>query len=210
MKQKRHRAILEIIQKHNVDTQEELSERLREVGFHVTQATISRDIKELHLIKVQAEKGLMALENDNFKVVILRPPMIYGKGSKGNYPILSKLAQKFPLFPSVRNERSMLYVGNLVEFVRLMIENEEQGIFWPQNKEYINTSEMVKMIAALYGKKVRLVKGFGWFLKIMSHFTGLVNKAFGNLIYEKSMSEYKEEYRKVSLAESIKGTERNE
>ncbi len=160
--------------------------------------------------KVQAEKGLMALENDNFKVVILRPPMIYGKGSKGNYPILSKLAQKFPLFPSVRNERSMLYVGNLVEFVRLMIENEEQGIFWPQNKEYINTSEMVKMIAALYGKKVRLVKGFGWFLKIMSHFTGLVNKAFGNLIYEKSMSEYKEEYRKVSLAESIKGTERNE
>ncbi len=157
--------------------------------------------------KVQAENGLRELEEEGFKVVILRPPMIYGKGSKGNYPNLSKFAQKFPLFPYIKNERSMLYIENLCEFVRLMIENEEEGIFWPQNKEYINTSEMVKMIAAIHGKKVRLVKGFGWFLKIVSHFTGLVNKAFGNLIYEKSMSEYKEEYRKVSLAESIKKTE---
>ena len=56
MKEKRHRAILKIIAEHNVDTQEELSARLKEVGFHVTQATVSRDIKELHLIKVQAER----------------------------------------------------------------------------------------------------------------------------------------------------------
>ncbi len=70
MKQKRHRAILEIIQKHNVDTQEELSERLREVGFHVTQATISRDIKELHLIKVQAEKGVYKYAVNEFSAVV--------------------------------------------------------------------------------------------------------------------------------------------
>lgn len=157
--------------------------------------------------KVQAENGLRELAEEGFKVVILRPPMIYGKGSKGNYPILSKFAQKFPLFPYIKNKRSMLYIENLCEFVRLMIENEEEGIFWPQNKEYSNTSEMVKMIAAIHGKKVRLIKGMGWLLKIMSHFTGLVNKAFGNLIYEKSMSEYKEEYRKVTLLESIKKTE---
>lgn len=157
--------------------------------------------------KVQAENGLRELEEESFKVVILRPPMIYGKGSKGNYPILSKLAHKFPLFPYIRNERSMLYIENLCEFVRLMIENRETGIFWPQNKEYSNTSEMVKMIAAIHGKKVRLIKGMGWLLKIMGHFTGLVNKAFGNLTYKKSMSEYKEEYRKVTLLESIKKTE---
>ena len=157
--------------------------------------------------KVQAEKGLKELEDDRFKVVILRPPMIYGKGSKGNYPALVKLAKKLPLFPYVRNERSMLYIGNLVEFVRLMIENEERGTFWPQNVEYSNTSELVRMIGAAHGKKVRLVKGFGWLLKIVSHFTGLVNKAFGNLTYEKSMSEYKEEYRRVTLAESIEETE---
>ena len=157
--------------------------------------------------KVQAEKGLKELEDDRFKVVILRPPMIYGKGSKGNYPVLVKFAKKLPLFPYVRNERSMLYIGNLVEFVRLMIENEERGTFWPQNAEYSNTSELVRMIGAAHGKKVRLVKGFGWLLKIMSHFTGLVNKAFGNLTYEKSMSEYKEDYRRATLAESIEETE---
>ena len=160
--------------------------------------------------KVQAEKGLKGLEDDRFKVVILRPPMIYGKGSKGNYPVLVKVAKKLPLFPYVGNERSMLYIGNLVEFVRLMIENEERGTFWPQNVEYSNTSELVRMIGAAHGKKVRLVKGFGWLLKLMSHFTGLVNKAFGSLTYEKSMSEYKEEYRKATLAESIEETERNE
>lgn len=160
--------------------------------------------------KVQAEKGLKELEDDRFQVVILRPPMIYGKGSKGNYPVLVKFAKKLPLFPYVRNERSMLYIGNLVEFVRLMIENEERGTFWPQNAEYSNTSELVRMIGAAHGKKVRLVKCFGWLLKIMSHFTGLVNKAFGNLTYEKSMSEYKEEYRRATLAESIEETERNE
>lgn len=91
--------------------------------------------------KVRAEKGLRKLEDDSFKVVILRPPMIYGKGSKGNYPLMSKLAQKMPVFPYVDNCRSMLYIENLMEFVRLMIENEEHGTFWPQNAEYSNTVE---------------------------------------------------------------------
>lgn len=157
--------------------------------------------------KVQAENGLRELEKEDFKVVILRPPMIYGKGSKGNYPILSKLAQKFSLFPYIKNERSMLYIENLCEFVRLMIENKEEGIFWPQNKEYSNTSEMVKMIAAIHGKKVRLIKGMGWLLKIMGHFTGLVNKAFGNLTYEKNMSEYMQNYDLKSFSKSVEETE---
>ena len=62
--------------------------------------------------KVQAEKGIMDLCDDNFKVVILRPPMIYGKGSKGNDPTLSKYAKKLPFFPYVDNVRSMLYIEN--------------------------------------------------------------------------------------------------
>lgn len=157
--------------------------------------------------KVQAENGILPLNDDTFKVVILRPPMIYGKGSKGNYPVLSKLAQKMPVFPRVENARSMLYIGNLAEFVRLMIENEEQGIFWPQNGEYSNTSELVKRIAAAHGKKLPLVKGTAWALKLLSYVTGLVNKAFGSLRYDMTMSEYKCEYRKYSLEESITLTE---
>ena len=158
--------------------------------------------------KLQAEKGLQQLESEDFRVVILRPPMIYGPGSRGNYPILSRLAGKLPVFPKVENRRSMLYVGNLAEFVRLMIENNERGIFWPQNAQYSNTSRLVQMIAEAKGKKIRLVKGFAWALKIMSHVTGLVNKAFGSLCYDMALSEYPQDYRKFTLEESIKETEK--
>ena len=157
--------------------------------------------------KVQAENGLLKLADESFHVVILRPPMIYGKGSKGNYPQLSKFAQKLPLFPYIKNERSMLYIGNLTEFVKLMIDNNESGIFYPQNAEYVATSEMVQAIAQAHGKKIRLVKGTAAPLKVMSYVTGLVNKAFGNLSYDMSMSEYKENYRKFSFEESIRQTE---
>ena len=157
--------------------------------------------------KVQAENGLLKLADEGFHVVILRPPMIYGKGSKGNYPQLSKFAQKLPLFPYIKNERSMLYIGNLTEFVKLMIDNNESGIFYPQNAEYVATSEMVQAIAQAHGKKIRLVKGTAAPLKVMSYVTGLVNKAFGNLSYDMSMSEYKENYRKFSFEESIRQTE---
>lgn len=158
--------------------------------------------------KVRAERGLKKLEDDSFKVVILRPPMIYGKGSKGNYPLMSKLAQKMPVFPYVDNCRSMLYIENLMEFVRLMIENEEHGTFWPQNAEYSNTSELVKMIAAEHCKRIVLVKGATVPLKLAGLATGLVDKAFGNLAYDQKMSVYKEEYRKYSLRESISITEK--
>lgn len=158
--------------------------------------------------KVQAELGIKPLQDDKFKVCILRPPMIYGKGSKGNFPQLEKFARKLKFFPYVENERSMLYIGNLVEFVRLMVDNEESGVFFPQNKEYSNTSNLVKMIGEANGKKIHLVKGFGWLLKFFSLFTGLVNKAFGNLSYSQDMSEYNHEYRKFSLEASIEETER--
>lgn len=50
--------------------------------------------------------------------------MIFGKDSKGNYPKLAKIAQKLPIFPDIKNERSMLHIDNLCEFIRLMILNE--------------------------------------------------------------------------------------
>lgn len=158
--------------------------------------------------KVQAEKGLQLLETNEFKVVILRPPMIYGKDCKGNYRLLVKLAKMLPFFPYVENERSMLHIDHLCEFVRLMIENEETGIFYPQNKEYVNTSELVQTIAKVHNKKLILIKGFTFILKVLSKITGLVNKAFGNLSYNQQISQYKEEYRIYStLIDSVVKTE---
>lgn len=159
--------------------------------------------------KVQAENGILPLNDDSFKVVILRPPMIYGPGSKGNYPVLSKLAQKLPVFPKVDNQRSMLYIDNLMEFIRLMVENEEQGIFWPQNQEYSNTTELVRMIAEAHGKKILIIPGVTWGLKLMSHITSLVNKAFGSLSYEQEISKYRDNYCVVSLKDSIARTEKH-
>ena len=157
--------------------------------------------------KLQAENGILPLQDEKFNVVVLRPPMIYGKGSKGNYPVLSDFAKKLPFFPYVKNERSMLYIENLCEFIRWMVENEEHGIFHPQNGTYSNTAALVKMIAEAHGKKIVIVKGFGWALKIMSHITGFVNKAFGSMSYDMQISEYKHNYRVCDLAESIKRTE---
>lgn len=158
--------------------------------------------------KVKAEEGLLELEDKCFKVVILRCPMIYGKGGKGNFPILEIIAQKTPIFPKVKNERSMLYISNLAEFVRLMIENEESGIFWPCNRELSNTSELVKLIAECHGKKVLLVPGLEWTLKLLSHATAYVNKAFGNLTYEEHLCDYKTDYRLYTLEQSILETEK--
>lgn len=158
--------------------------------------------------KLQAEEGVRPLESDDFKIVILRPPMIYGKGSKGNYPKLAEAAQKLPVFPDIDNQRSMLHIDNLCEFIRLMIDNEESGLFFPQNSEYVKTSEMVKLIAEAHGKKIRLTKVFNPVLRVMGRYVGIVNKVFGNLVYEKSMSDYdKANYRIRDLRESIIATE---
>ena len=57
MKVKRHNKILEIIENNNIETQEELIEKLRQAGFDVTQATVSRDIRELKLLKQMTDMG---------------------------------------------------------------------------------------------------------------------------------------------------------
>ncbi|MBU3093188.1 NAD-dependent epimerase/dehydratase family protein [Clostridium sp. CF011] len=157
--------------------------------------------------KIQAEKGIKPLESDDFKIVILRPPMIYGKGSKGNYPKLAKLAQKLPVFPDIDNKRSMLHIDNLCEFIRLMIVNEESGLFFPQNSEYVKTSEMVKLIAESHGTRIRLTKIFNPLLRLMGLKVQTFSKVFGSLVYEKSMSDYKEDYRIRDLKSSIIVTE---
>jgi len=158
--------------------------------------------------KLQAEEGIIPLMNDKFKVVVLRPPMIYGKGSKGNYPKLAKMAQKLPVFPDVDNERSMLHIDNLCEFIRLVVKNEEWGTFHPQNKEYVKTSELVKLVSETHSKKLLLTKGFNPLLKLMGRKIEIINKVFGNLVYEKSLSDYKENYRVRDLRESVRVTER--
>lgn len=162
--------------------------------------------------KWQGDRGVRALETEDFKVCVLRPPMIYGKGSRGNYKLLAGLAGITPIFPFVNNERSVLHIDNLCEFVRLMIENEESGIFFPQNGEYADTSRIVSLIAQARGKKIWITKSLTPAVYLASVLPGrigtLAAKAFGSFSYDMSMSEYRKgSYRVHSLEESIALTE---
>ncbi len=155
--------------------------------------------------KLEAEKLINELAVDSFKVAILRPPIVYGKDCKGNYPRLANMALKLPIFPNVKNERSMIFIDNLSEFVRLTIDNEMEGFFFPQNKEYVNTSELIKLIAKVHGKNVIMTKLFNPLLKFLKVST--LNKVFGDLVYDMSMSDYESDYRVYEFKDSIKMTE---
>jgi len=155
--------------------------------------------------KIEAEDLINKLENDSFTVAILRPPMVYGKGCRGNYPRLVGLALKTPIFPKVENKRSMIYIDNLSEFVKQLIDNRSGGLLFPQNAEYVNTSEMVRLIAEAHGKEMIMTKLFNPLLRLLNVST--VNKVFGDLVYDMSMSDYKNNYRIYGFRESIKMTE---
>ncbi len=157
--------------------------------------------------KAKAEESLRALQDERFKLAILRPPMIYGKGCRGNYQTLAKIAKKLPVFPKVKNQRSMLYMDNLAELIRLLIEDEAEGTFCPQNNEYVATCDLVNRIAHANGKGMLLVGGFTWALKLLRPVTGMVDKAFGSLCYDFELSRYKEDYCVKNLQESIQETE---
>lgn len=158
--------------------------------------------------KLLAEKGIKSLQSKSFDVVIIRPPMIYGKESKGNYPLLAQLAKKTPIFPDIINERSMLHIDNLCEFIKAMIDQNEKGLFFPQNKEYVQTSNLVKIISEYHGKKIWLTKIFNPILMLFCNFN-LLNKVFGNMVYDKEMSNYeKVDYQIWSLEETVELTEK--
>ena len=164
--------------------------------------------------KWQADKGVRKLADTDFHVAVLRPPMIYGPGSKGNYPILAKLARRLPVFPAVENQRSMLYIDNLCEFLCLLMLSKEGGIYFPQNEEYTNTSMLAKTINEVLHKHIYNIRFLNLAVLAASHMPGkissLVNKAFGSSIYTQNISTYAGiEYHVRTLKESIEETERN-
>lgn len=156
--------------------------------------------------KLQAEELIKSLDDKRFRVAIIRPPMIYGKGCKGNYTRLANFAVNIPIFPAMDNERSMIFIENLCEFIRILIDDMSNGIFFPQNKEYVCTSEMVKKIAEVHGKKVWLTKIFNPFLRSIQ--TDVLNKIFGNLVYDQNMSDTGIKYQIYDFKCSINLTER--
>lgn len=174
----------------------------------ITPDTIPIPKDNYGISKLKAEQGILALSGEDFCVSVLRPPMIYGKGCKGNYNTMAKLALKLPAFPSISNQRSMLYIDNLSELIRLIVENGSGGIICPQNAETVNTCDMMARIAEAHGHKLVLIPGFGWTMKLLRYASGAVDKAFGSLCYDQAMSAYSENYCVKDFHTSILETEK--
>ena len=149
--------------------------------YGVTEGIIYRDTplepKTLYgKSKLKAEKYVLSLSDEGFKVTVIRPPMVYGKSCPGNYRILSKIAKKIPLIPDTGNRKSLIYIENLAWFINDIIEKGREGIFMPMDKNYTSTAYMMKLIS---GKKCS--KKLGAVVKLVP--LKVVKKAFGSLWY---------------------------
>lgn len=157
--------------------------------------------------KLQAEKGLHELECDTFNVAIMRPPMIYGPGNKGNLPRLAWLATKVPIFPAWHNKRSMLHVFNLAEFIHQIIDREMSGIFYPQNTDLADTVEIVRTVAKENGHKVWISRIFNPIVWLGAFFFPQIPKMFSDSFYDPQMSKYDFDYQVISFKDSLKELE---
>lgn len=169
----------------------------------ITQDTIPKPDNFYGLSKLEAEKGIMSLDDDRFKVCVLRPPMIYGYETKGNFKTLIKMSRKLFVFPYFKNIRSSLYIHNLSKFVSYYIDNNVNGIYFPQNKEYFSTSQLVVLIRKIYGKSGFYPKGFNIIIRFLIRFTKVFNKIFGDYYYDID-SDF--DFGLVNLENSIKET----
>ena len=157
--------------------------------------------------KLAAEQDLALLADGRFHVAILRPPMIYGRGCKGNYPRLSALILKLPVFPRVPNERSMLYIDCLCLFLTRLLESGEGGLYFPQNQAFVATDALARQIALAHGKQLWQPRGLGWLLSQLSRRGGTVGKVFGSLTYDQAMSGAFRQDAQPTFEETVRATE---
>lgn len=156
--------------------------------------------------KMKAEKDIVSLDT-NMNIVIIRPPMVYGPGAKGNYNALSKMVKKTFFFPRIYNQRSMIYIDNLCEFIRLVIEDGGGGVYLPQNKDYVIVSELVKKIAEYNNIKIHFTSMLNWLVYILGYILNSINKVFGTFCYDNSLICFNGDYQIVDFDESIRITE---
>lgn len=160
--------------------------------------------------KLSAEKRLKKTADSGFQVIVLRPPLVYGRNCPGNYKRLAALALKLPFFPRVDNKRSMIYIENLCACICHEIENAEKSykVVCPQNREYVNTTELVKEIRKAHGKRTWVVPFGGKLIGVLAGRITVFAKVFGDLVYEKSKED--KEYQAAGFGESVNRTEQME
>ena len=168
----------------------------------ITKESVPKPRSNYGKSKLQAEKIINGLNDETFKVCILRPPMVYGKGCKGNFNKIKKIVEKSPIFPYVKNERSMIYIDNLSSFIKICIDKNVCGLYFPQNRFYISTMDIAKNIALAMNKKIYFDYLTGLAVCFMRLFFPLAKKAFGSLIYQ-DISDFSLSYIVVENEQSL-------
>lgn len=159
--------------------------------------------------KLDAENGLRAMEADSFRVAILRLPMVYGRGCKGNYTRLASLARKCPLFPAFDNRRSMLYIENLTSLIAKIVFDCPSGTYHPRDGVSRSTGEIARAICAAHGKKCVQTRLLAPAVRLMGK-GGIVRRAFGDQEYASDMPDYPANYRAFDFESAIRKTEGDE
>ena len=133
--------------------------------------------------KLQADLAIQKMDDKNFRVAIMRPPMIYGPGCKGNFPKLLKLAKYAFVFPDLENRRSMLYIENFCTYLKSVIELVKNGIYFPHNDETVSTTQIVTAYRFAKDKHTIKINMSHFLIKLLSNLA-IFNKIFGSKIYE--------------------------
>ena len=154
--------------------------------------------------KLRADLLIHAMADENFKVASVRPPVVYGKGCKGNFNPLVKLARVACVFPKYNNVRSIIHIDNLTSFMCRLVEKGDGGFYHPQNDDYTSTTELVVAIRTALGKKTLLIPGFSWVIRLLMKFVGMADRAVSDDYYSKELSRYGDSsYCQVDFIESI-------
>ncbi len=179
---------------------------IRPSCFKATEITGQTPLKpytKYGITKLAAEEVLTGLEDDDFKVGIVRSPFVYGPDCPGNYKTLRKLTLRVKICPKLKNKKSMIYIDNLCEFMYKLINDEKKGIFTPQNKTFITTCEIAREIARSNGIRIFESGLLNPFVVIASLAVGKIATAFSNEYYSEDISSFELDYNVVDAKESV-------
>ena len=136
------------------------------------QSQFNKDVDPYTLSKFEAEKKLKeACRKTSLELVIIRPPLVYGKGVKGNFETMMKIIHKSNIIPlgDIRNQRSLVYVGNLVSLIDKCIvhPNAANQTFLVSDGNDISTSKLILYLSKIINKNSKLYKIHSLILKVL-------------------------------------------
>lgn len=158
--------------------------------------------------KYEAEKILNSLQEENFKIAMVRPPMVYGEGVKGNMLSLMKLINILPIIPFDydNNKRSIISTENLLYLTHLIIKNQADGIYLGTEGNPVSIKEIAESIEKGIGKKKINIKFPKFIFKLLCKIKlDIMVRLYGTLAFKQEDNYEKIGYKpRVNMYSQIK------